>query len=176
MSSKAKSKSSSSADAGDVQSRIHKYQHFIEQTLQRDLQACAQLREKVEQKHTDYSSLRQSLLTLESQHALQRTSHPDGGDISRMKTMISLGSEFYVKAVVPDPTRLFLDVGLGFHVELTTREAITWIDAKLPTLEVKIARTKEQQAMIQSKIKVVYEGIAELMQLQQQQKAERTFY
>ena len=175
MSSKAKSKTSSNKDAADVQSRIHKYQQFIEQTLQRDLHACAQLREKVEQKHTDYSSLRQSLLTLESQHSAHRAAHP-GADIPRLKSMISLGSEFYVQAVVPDPTRLFLDVGLGFHVELTTREAIAWIDAKLPTLEVKITRTKEQQAMIQGKIKVVYEGIAELMQLQQQQKEERTFY
>jgi prefoldin subunit 5 len=76
----------------------------------------------------------------------------------------------------PDPTRLFLDVGLGFHVELTIAEALAFIDAKLPSLDVKLQRMKEQAAMIQSKIKVVYEGIAELMQLQQQQKPQRQFF
>lgn len=162
--------------SSDLQSSIQKYHQFIEQTLKRDLAVCTQLQEKVHQKHTDYAALRQSLLTLQGQHAAERAAQPDVA-IARMKSMLNLGSEFYVKAVVPDPTRLFLDVGLGFHVELTLGEAIAWIDAKLPTLEVKLARTKEQQAMIQGKIKVVYEGIAELMQLQQQtQKPERTFY
>ena len=76
----------------------------------------------------------------------------------------------------PDPTRVFIDVGLNFHVELTLAEGLAWIDAKLPTLDKKIATVKKQAAMIQSKIKVVYEGIAELMQLQQQQKPQRQVY
>lgn len=78
--------------------------------------------------------------------------------------------------VSPDPTRLFLDVGLGFHVELSLTDALTWIDAKLPTLDTKMQRCKESAAMIQGKIKVVYEGIAELMHLQQQQKQQRQIF
>jgi hypothetical protein len=45
------------------------------------------------------SSLRQSLLSLDSQHALQRTTNP-GGHVDRMKSMINIGGEFYAKAVV----------------------------------------------------------------------------
>lgn len=70
----------------------------------------------------------------------------------------------------PDPTRLFLDVGLNFHVELSVPEALAWIDLKLPSLDRKLSHHTKQSSMIQSKIKIVYEGIAEVMQLQEQQK------
>lgn len=82
-----------------------------------------------------------------------------------------------VRSVVsPDPTRLFLDVGLNFHVELSVPEAIAWIDLKLPSLERKMDGEQRKSAMIQSKIKIVYEGIAEIMQLQEQKKPQRKIY
>lgn len=76
----------------------------------------------------------------------------------------------------PDPTRLFLDVGLNFHVELSVAEAIAWIDLKLPSLDRKIEGEEKKSAMIKSKIKIVYEGIAEIMQLQEQKKPQRQIY
>jgi prefoldin subunit 5 len=71
---------------------------------------------------------------------------------------------------------VFVDVGLNFHVELELSEALQWIDLKLPTLEQRVQTCKQQAAMIQSKIKVVYEGIAELMQLQEQAKPQRQIF
>jgi hypothetical protein len=60
------------------------------------------------------SALRQSLLSLQAQHAAERAANPDG-HIARMKSMINLGSEFYVKAVV--------------SVEETTHTRVdVWID------------------------------------------------
>jgi len=76
----------------------------------------------------------------------------------------------------PSPQRVFVDVGLHFHVEMEIDEALRWIDLKLPALQLRVQTCKQQAAMIQSKIKVVYEGIAELMQLQQQQKPQRQIY
>lgn len=76
----------------------------------------------------------------------------------------------------PDPTRVFVDVGLGFHVELTLSEALAWLSHKLPSIETVVKRHAESVAKIQGHIKVVYEGIAELMQLQQQQKPSRSFF
>lgn len=55
-------------------------------------------------------------------------------------------------------------------MELSVSEAVAWIDLKLPALERKMDQQTKQSAMIQSKIKIVYEGIAEVMQLQEQQK------
>jgi prefoldin subunit 5 len=59
-----------------------------------------------------------------------------------------------------------LDVGLGFHVELTLAEALDWIALKLPSLDAKASRQRQRKAMVQSHIKMVLEGIAELLQLQ----------
>jgi prefoldin subunit 5 len=102
-------------------------------------------------------------------------SHSSRALLSSSSSLSPPSAAFSV-AVSPDPTRLFLDVGLGFHVELTIPEALAFIDAKLPSLDAQIATKKQSSAMIQSKMKVVYEGIAELMQLQEQQQPKRHFF
>ncbi|KAJ6891655.1 protein UXT [Populus alba x Populus x berolinensis] len=38
------------------------------------------------------------------------------------RTMVNLGSVLYMQADVPDTHRIFVDVGLGFHVEFTWKE------------------------------------------------------
>ena len=43
----------------------------------------------------------------------------------------------YNQARVPDPSRLFLEVGLGFFVELTLEEALKVIERKTAALEQK---------------------------------------
>ena len=43
----------------------------------------------------------------------------------------------YLQARVPDPSRLFLEVGLGFFVELTLEEALKVIERKTAALEQK---------------------------------------
>ena len=53
--------------------------------------------------------------------------------------MIGLVTWFvlYPQARVPDPSRLFLEVGLGFFVELTLEEALKVIERKTAALEQK---------------------------------------
>jgi prefoldin alpha subunit len=166
--------------ASEVQAKVRQYELFIEGTLKRDLARCINAQDKVQQLHNDYSALRQSILTLQKQHEAERAAataaNNSAASISPMHTMVNLGSEFYLRAVVPDPTRVFVDVGLGFHVELQLQEALDWIALKLPSLETKVQTHRDQAAMVQSKIKVVYEGISELMQLQQQQKPQRQVF
>ena len=41
----------------------------------------------------------------------------------------------YPQARVPDPSRLFLEVGLGFFVELTLEEALKVVERKTAALE-----------------------------------------
>merc|ERR1712050_579914 len=44
-------------------------------------------------------------------------------DVTELKTMVELGCQFYAKAFVPDTSRIFVDVGLGFHLEMPLEEA-----------------------------------------------------
>lgn len=58
-----------------------------------------------------------------------------------------------------------MNVGLGFHVELTLQEALTFIDKKLVILNEKVSESTKKSAKIKGQIKFVYEGIRELQQL-----------
>jgi prefoldin subunit 5 len=170
--------SSHSRDASSVLAKVNEYEQFIELTLKRDLAVCMNAQEKVQQMHTNYSQLRQSLLAMQSQQEAERAANGGGAavPVSELHSMVNLGSEFYMHTVVPDPTRVFIDVGLGFHVELSLAEALAWIDLKLPALDKKVAAARGKSAMVQSKIKLVLEGISELMQLQNQQQPQRQVF
>ncbi|KAL7238117.1 hypothetical protein ACSBR2_004251 [Camellia fascicularis] len=65
----------------------------------------------------------------------------------------------------PDTRRIFVDIGLGFHVEFTWSEALNYIT----TREEKLARQTEEYtrliASIKAQIKMVCQGIRELLQL-----------
>ncbi|KAF5955271.1 hypothetical protein HYC85_008127 [Camellia sinensis] len=85
--------------------------------------------------------------------------------VTSLRTLVNLGSEVYMQADVPDTRRIFVDVGLGFHVEFTWSEALNYIIAR----EEKLARQIEEYtrliASIKAQIKMVCEGIRELLQL-----------
>jgi len=86
-------------------------------------------------------------------------------DMKEVKTMINLGSEFYVQAKIPDTSRIFVNIGLGFHVEFTLKEALIFIDVKEKHLTKYADDMTEQAAKVKTKIKLMYHGIAELLNL-----------
>ncbi|GJT19872.1 protein UXT [Tanacetum coccineum] len=67
-------------------------------------------------------------------------------------SMTNLGSQVYTQADVPDTWHIFVDIGLGFHVELT------WSKAQIEEYTRLIAQIKAQ-------IKMDSQGIRELLQL-----------
>ncbi|KAK9192135.1 hypothetical protein WN943_020751 [Citrus x changshan-huyou] len=85
--------------------------------------------------------------------------------VTSLRTLVNLGSEVYMQADVPDTQHIFVDIGLGFHVEFTWSEALRFISQR----EDKIARQIDKYtcliASIKAQIKLVCEGICELLQL-----------
>ncbi|KAI8071304.1 hypothetical protein BC940DRAFT_234890 [Gongronella butleri] len=57
------------------------------------------------------------------------------GNHKQLKTMVDLGSQFYVQANVPDTTFIFVQVGFGFHVQFTLDEAKNYIGKKVQRLQ-----------------------------------------
>ena len=41
---------------------------------------------------------------------------------TELKTLVDIGAEVYCQAKVPDISRVYISVGLGFHVESTLEE------------------------------------------------------
>ncbi len=48
-----------------------------------------------------------------------------------MKTKVDLGCNFYCQANIEDPSRIFVEIGLGFYLELTLDEAEKFVNTKV---------------------------------------------
>eukprot|EP00850_Spirogloea_muscicola_P011625 SM000073S21401 [mRNA] locus=s73:54452:55874:- [translate_table: standard] len=85
--------------------------------------------------------------------------------LTRMRSMVSLGSEVYMQADVPDTSRIFVNVGLGFHVEFTLPEAISFAATKEQHLKRRADAQTVRIVDLKAQIKLVTEGIRELMNI-----------
>jgi hypothetical protein len=74
---------------------------------------------------------------------------------TELKTMFNLGSDFYVEAEIPDASRIFVNVGLGFHVEFTLEEALRFIESKEEFSNSYLQKLSEEAANIKVKMKLV---------------------
>ena len=64
-----------------------------------------------------------------------------------------------------DPRKVFVDVGLGFFVELTLPEALKLIEKKVKLLENKAKKLTEESCKVKANIKLTLEGLRELQNL-----------
>jgi len=67
-----------------------------------------------------------------------------------LESLVDLGHQIaYSRAIIPDPTTIFVHVGMGFHVEFKLGEAIEFIDRRLEFLEKDILerRTKKVETV-----------------------------
>lgn len=135
------------------QRKIQKLEEFVDGRLKPDLVHTIAQRDKVFEKQKVFSDLRNNIENLEK------------NSVTSLRTMVNLGSEVYMQADVPDTRRIFVDVGLGFHVEFTWSEALNYISQREEKLEREIEDYTNRIASIKSHIKMVCEGIRELLQL-----------
>ncbi|KAI4328493.1 hypothetical protein L6164_020844 [Bauhinia variegata] len=135
------------------QAKVQKFEEFVDQRLKPDLVRAIAERDKVFEQQKIFSDLRRNIENLEK------------NSVTSLRTLVDIGSEVYLQAEVPDTQRIFVDIGLGFHVEFTWSEALNYITQR----EEKIARQIEEYtqliASIKAQIKLVLEGIREIIQL-----------
>lgn len=135
------------------QQKIQKYEDFVDKRLKPDLLHVTAQRDKVFEQQKIFADLRSNIENIEK------------NSVTSLRTMVNLGSEVYVQAEVPNTQHIFVDIGMGFHVEFTWSEALNFIEKR----EEKIARQIEEYtkliASIKAQIKLVCEGIRELLDL-----------
>jgi prefoldin alpha subunit len=147
----ARSRSNRSQD--ETRAKIEQYETFVDKRLKPDLVAAISLWDKVLEQQKVYSDLAKNIKLLQEQK------------LTKLRTMINLGSEVYGQAEVPDATKIFVDIGLGFHAEFTLDEALEFISAKDKLLSKQVEQHTAQVASIKAQIKLVVEGIKELMNM-----------
>ncbi|XP_071927943.1 uncharacterized protein [Coffea arabica] len=107
------------------QEKIQRFEEFVDRRLKPDLvHAIAERHlDKVFEQQKVFSDLKRNIETLEN------------NSVTSLRTLVNLGSEVYMQADVPDTSRIFVDVGLGFHVEFTWSEALQYIAAREEKLD-----------------------------------------
>ncbi|CAA0822483.1 Prefoldin chaperone subunit family protein [Striga hermonthica] len=135
------------------QEKVRKFEEFVDQRLKPDLVRAIAERDKVFEQQKIFSDLRRNIENLEK------------NSVTSLRTRVNIGSEIYVQADVPDTRHIFVDVGLGFYVEFTWAEALDFIATREENLSRQIDDYTRLIASIKAQIKMVCEGIRELLEL-----------
>ncbi|KAJ1697428.1 hypothetical protein LUZ63_005940 [Rhynchospora breviuscula] len=133
--------------------KVQRYEEFVDNRLKPDLVKAINERDKVFHQQKMFLDLKKNIENLEK------------NGITSLRSMVNLGSEVYMQAEVPDTRHIFVDIGLGFHVEFTWSEAMQFISVKEARLARQIEEYTHLIANIKAQIKLVCEGIRELLQL-----------
>ncbi|CAN0889919.1 Protein UXT homolog [Linum grandiflorum] len=144
------------------QEKIRKFEEFVDGRLKPDLvkaivernffSFCVS-RDKIFEQQKIFSDLKKNIENLEK------------NSVTSLRTLVDIGSEVYMQADVPDTQRIFVDVGLGFHVEFTWSEALNFISLREEKISRQIDDYTKLIASIKTQIKTVVEGIRELLEL-----------
>lgn len=140
--------------------KVEKYEEFVANVLQPDLQRVLGDRDKLYEAIAAHSQLKQTI------KCMQQVPTTDG-----LRTQVDLGCNFYVQAHVPDSSFIYVNVGLGFHPQLTHEEALRFLDKKLEMLNKQVKESSEKSAKIKADIKFVLEAIRELQILDVSEKS-----
>ncbi|ESW34655.1 hypothetical protein PHAVU_001G169600 [Phaseolus vulgaris] len=135
------------------QDKVRKFEEFVDKRLKPDLIHAINQRDKVFEQQKIFADLRRNIESLEK------------NSVTSLRTLVNIGSEVYLQAEVPDTQRIFVDVGFGFHVEFTWSEALNYIEKREEKITRQIEEYTQLIASIKAQIKLVCEGIRELLQL-----------
>ncbi|KAG0240250.1 hypothetical protein BGW41_007089 [Actinomortierella wolfii] len=142
-----------------LQEKLARYESFVNDTLKRDLKDTLDQRDAIYDQISDYLKLAKDIEIIQS------------NNLTEMKTQVDIGSNFYMQAKVPDTKYIYVNVGFGFHAQLTLDEALEFINKKEKHLHKKAEVYTAKAAKIRANIQLVFEAMSEIMNLNNPTKA-----
>ncbi|KAI9491343.1 Prefoldin subunit-domain-containing protein [Zychaea mexicana] len=130
---------------------INKYEEFINLKLKPSLKATLDARDVVFDTISEYQKLKSQIELIQQ------------NELDELKTMVDLGTQFYVQAHIPDTKYIYVNVGFGFHVQFTLDEAKKFIDKKEKQLQSTADKYSEEADKIRAHIKMTLEAISEIL-------------
>lgn len=166
-------------DARALAAKIQEYERFSNDVLKRDLQRVAEMRARADREAQTWEELAASVrrtmppsAAVDDDAAARDSAAPSSPSTDPapppppLKTLVEVAPGVHCRAVVPDPSRLCVAVGLGFHVECRVRdEALRVAELRRGAAAARSAALVEQAARLKAQIKFVGEALAELMRL-----------
>jgi prefoldin alpha subunit len=128
----------SSSSEDDLQDQLSYYLRFVETILKPKLEKAEIAANIVREEITNY----EELVTL--MKATKTTAINDDESESNSNIMVDIGHKtIYCNATVKDLNKIFVHVGMGFHVELTTTEASEFATKRIIFLRATPLKEKE---------------------------------
>ena len=139
-----------------VREKVVKYEHFLNERLKPDLKAVLDERDGIYTETAEFLALRNSISAIQAAEL---------DPAEALKTKVDLGCNFYCRANVDDPSKIFVEIGLGFYLEFSLDEAEKFVDKKISALESKSKELTDQSSKIKANIRLVLEGLRELQNI-----------
>jgi prefoldin alpha subunit len=138
--------------------KVEKYEKFLNEKLKADLNTVLAEREQVFSEIAEYLQIKTTI------EKILENQGPDC-DGNELKTKVDIGCNFYVNAVVSNPSSIFISVGYGFFLEMRLDEAMKFIDKKIKFLNANVDDLTKQASTVKANIRLVLEGLREIQNL-----------
>mmetsp|Transcript_6261 Transcript_6261/g.9094 ORF Transcript_6261/g.9094 Transcript_6261/m.9094 type:complete len:192 (+) Transcript_6261:74-649(+) len=149
----------------EIRNNLNQYTKFVNEKLTPILKDAILRREETENEISEYEELASELssivgkdnevnkLTLKNdkEKNIRRMKglkeFRRAANSSQLETHVDLGAQImFCKAIVPNPERVFVHVGMGFHVEFTLNEALEFIERRVKFLHKKVLANRVNKA------------------------------
>jgi prefoldin subunit 5 len=121
-------------DLKETKKKMADYSTFIEKVLRPELNQARGSKLKVKTEIQEYIALRQNL-------KIRETDNPE-----QFETSVDLGyGTMFCRAVAKDLSKIYVHIGMGFHVEQTIPEALQAIAKRIAFLENDVLVEKERK-------------------------------
>ena len=136
--------------------KIEKIEAFLSEQLEPDLNTVLTARDKVYEELAEYAALENAIKAILASNL--RPGQP-------LKTKVDLGCNFYCQGIVKEPSKIFLDIGLGFHLECELSEALILIKKRVAILDTRVKKLTEEACKVKANIKLTLQGLKELQNI-----------
>lgn len=137
--------------------KVKLYEDFLNERLANDLDGVLKTREVIYTEIAEYHQLR-NVIEKTTQFDMKTST---GG----LKTLVDIGANFYIEALVPDASVVIISIGMGLYLEMTTDKALEFIVTRTKLLDGKCSSLTQEAAYIRAQMKLVLEGLRELQLL-----------
>mmetsp|Transcript_28367 Transcript_28367/g.59135 ORF Transcript_28367/g.59135 Transcript_28367/m.59135 type:complete len:167 (+) Transcript_28367:186-686(+) len=136
--------------SNELRSKIAEYGNFISRTLQPQLQTAVEAREETEAEISEYAQLQGKLRQIEK--AIVIDPNTKSKSVASINTIVDIShAAVYCKASISNPRTIYVNVGFGFHIEMTLPEAILFVDRRMEYLGRDVLNHRSEVAMTVAK-------------------------
>ena len=127
----------------DPQEHVSYYIHFVENVLKPRLEKAQAAANTVQAEITAFEELMTRIKGIE----MDSHYNDDGGRDKEaiIETMVDLGKQVFCNAVPREPKKIFVSVGMGFHVELSITEASNFAKKRISFLRANKLSERERE-------------------------------